>query len=182
MPKSSNSRSAAFTLVELIVATAVCAILGAVAFACIFGSFGLWGRGIESAAALTAADAFDAAFSRDFASSVPGAAFKGDAGGCSFMTLRPSRDGDFDLLKVRYTVSGDGVTREIWPGNAPEDAMPAETQAFATSVYSSFLYAGTNSAEAAWSETWEDETPAFASLECSLPNAGRRVYMRRACQ
>jgi hypothetical protein len=111
---------------------------------------------------------------------VPGKKFLGDGEGCSFMTLRPSRDGDFDLLRVRYSISDDGVSRELWPGNAAKDAMPAESQSFATKAYSSFLYASTNSAEAAWSDTWDDETPKFVSLECSIPDAGRRVYMRRS--
>ena len=183
MKRSAGRYSAAFSLVELLVAVAICAVLGATVFACLFGSFGLWERGMRNASAIGAADAFDMAFARDFASSVPARPFTGAKDKCEMLTLHAAPQGETELVRVRYSIMEEGISREVWrdapaPGNPPP---PDERDDYATANFRGFAYAGTNSAEAAWSDTWDDATPKFVSLECAITDPPvRRVYVRRA--
>lgn len=138
---------------------------------------------MRGAAATGAADAFDMAFARDFASSVPGRPFTGSGEECEMLTLRVTPQGETELVRVRYSLAGDGVAREMWRGGAvrDENATPDERDDYATMSFRNFAYAGTNSAEAVWTDKWEDDTPKFVSLECSIAEPpARRIYVRRA--
>ncbi|MBQ7721988.1 MAG: prepilin-type N-terminal cleavage/methylation domain-containing protein [Kiritimatiellae bacterium] len=181
MRRSSWRCTAAFSLVEVMVAVAICAVLGVVMLSSLSGSFRLWERGMAGAAEVSAADAFDISFSRDFASSVAGRTFLGKADRCEMSTLRVSPKGETELVRVRYTVKKDGVLHEVWRGGGEPDpgARPDESDEFATRAFRDFAYAGTNAADAVWSPTWDDETPGFISLECAIGDPPiRRVYAR----
>ena len=181
----SAASRAAFSLIELLVAIAVAAAVGAAAMALILHSFGVWEEGLSRTGTLQAADEFDLDFSRDFASAYPRLGLQGSDEACVFWTLRRTPD-DIALCRVRYSFDKDGALAERWEMGADTNA-PGLTTRYRTTAFSAFSYAGTNIADNAWQFNWDCATgmPSVISLKCDLhpstpstPSA-RRLYLRR---
>ena len=187
----SAASRAAFSLIELLVAIAVAAAVGAAAMALILHSFGVWEEGLSRTGALQAADEFDLDFSRDFASAYPRLGLQGSEDTCVFWTLRRTPD-DIALCRVRYAFDKDGALAERWEMGADTNA-PGLTTRYHTTAFSAFSYTGTNIADNAWLPNWDCATgmPSVISVKCDLhlstpstlstPSSfpGRRLYLRR---
>ena len=187
---STTSRGA-FSLIELLVAIAVAAAVGAAALGLILHSFGVWEEGLSRTGALQAADEFDLDFSRDFASAYPRLGLQGSEDTCVFWTLRRTPD-DIALCRVRYAFDKDGALAERWEMGADTNA-PGLTTRYHTTAFSAFSYADTNVADNAWLPNWDCATgmPSVISVKCDLhpstpstlstPSSfpGRRLYLRR---
>ena len=109
----SLSTRSAFSLIELLVAVAVAAVVGTAAMALILHSFGVWEEGLSRTGELQATDEFDLDFSRDFASAYSPSGLQGDGDTCLFWTLRRTSD-DIALCRVRYSFDKDGALAERW--------------------------------------------------------------------
>jgi prepilin-type N-terminal cleavage/methylation domain-containing protein len=174
-----------FSLVELLVAMAIVAVIGGGVFHLLLSSFRLYGQGVASTGGFEATDAFDLAFSRDFASAFGPLGFEGDAHSCRFWTFRPSGHGP-ELALVHWSLSHQGATEERWPPNSPGEIPPAWTNVYPTRVFRTFSYAGTNAPLGEWAATWSSTNTAPALLRVQpAPAKGEaaavrgRVYLRR---
>lgn len=197
-----SRRRLGFSLVELLAAIAVAALVVPAILAVLPRSFASLSAAVEEARSARAVTEFDAAFGRDFASLVPECGFSGDDGRCSFWTMRPSPDGGFLPALVEYRRGGGGVVRSEFPlplyvalsgTNAPA-ATPPDTageppsrqptsEAFAVEA-GVFRYGDAMAATAPALTEWSNPTNAPASLELAFGNAGgrhaRRLFSRRS--
>ena len=178
---SSVASRSAFSLIELLVAVAVAAVVGSAALALILHSFGVWENGMARTGELQAADEFDLDFSRDFASAYQALGMQGGANACVFWTLRRTPN-DIALCRVRYSFDKDGALAERWDLGSDTNA-PGLTTRYRTAAFSSFSYAGTNAADNAWQLNWDCSTgmPSVISVKCDTAtcSSGRRLYVRR---
>ncbi len=172
----------AFSLVELLVAVAVAAVVGGAVLALIMQSFGVWEDGVRRASELRAADDFDLDFARDFSSACPGLGFKGDRTSCVFWTLHLAPEGGPTLSRVRYAFDTDGILAESWRQGDDLQAGGLTTR-YGTRDFAEFSYAGTNVADDAWQTDWDCPTgmPTAVSVRCPEP-PGRRFYIRRTLE
>ncbi len=171
---------AAFSLVELLVAIAVAAVVGGAALALMLHSFDVWENGVGRAGELRAADEFDLDFDRDFASACPSLGFAGTDAECAFWTLGFAPDDDFVLSRVRYAIGENGIVAERWHQGDDLEA-PGISTLYRTREFASFAYAGTNVADDAWQPIWNCPTgmPSVISLRRTAP-PGRRIHLRRS--
>lgn len=179
MDLPSPKGSPAFSLIELLVAVAVAAVVVGAALALILHSFDVWGQGVAQAGALRAADDFDVDFSRDFASACPALGFQGTERACVFWSLRPSAD-DTDLFRVRYAIGDSGVTAEHWTFGDDLEKSGIVTR-YPTSCFSTFSYGGTNLADEVWLTTWDCKTnmPQAVLLRSTQQRfPSRRIHLR----
>lgn len=197
-----SSRRRGFTLVELLVAIAVAALVVPAILAILPRSFSALSDSVTEARSARAAMAFDAAFGRDFSSLVPECGFSGDEGRCSFWTLRPSASGGFEPALVEYRRGQGEVRRAEFPislhlalcgTNAPS-AIPPDTsgeppsrqplsETFAVTT-SPFRYGAGQTAASPELPEWFNPTNAPASVELATGATGglvaRRLFFRRA--
>ena len=186
---SPSSTRSAFSLVELLVAVAVAAIVGATALALILQSFDIWEDGLTRTSEIQAADDFDLDFSRDFASAFYACGLQGDQDACAFWTLRRTSTDDLELCRVRYAFDADGATAERWRQGMDTEAPGLMTR-YRTKAFSSFSYGETNVAGHVWLSNWANPTgmPSVISialqpfnpstLQPSNPSR-HRLYLRR---
>ncbi|MBR0056265.1 MAG: type II secretion system protein [Kiritimatiellae bacterium] len=109
------SRTAGFSLVELLVALSIVILVTPAILAIIPRSFDALVAARSRSASARALAAFDASFDRDFASIVVGCGFSGDSSSCSFWTLRPAASGGFSPVLVEYRGAGGHVSRTDFP-------------------------------------------------------------------
>lgn len=193
-----NSRhSAGFSLIELIVALAVSAIVAPAILMLIPKSF----KALETSRAVAgkACDMleFDSAFARDFASIVAGNGFEGDSSQCAFWTLSPDPQLSFSPVLVQYRLQGSAVSRRETSLDAVREALGTNTLAIAAIISadsssfppsslrmfdagaSSFNYAMDHEIE----NEWSDPTNAPASIEILFtpqpPYPSRRMFSWR---
>lgn len=95
-----------FSLIELLVAIAVVAVIGGAVFSVLLSAFNATESG-NAKSAVVVADDFDIAFSRDYESAVAPLGFAGDASSCSFSTTRPTTNGT-ELVFVEYRPGANG--------------------------------------------------------------------------
>ena len=166
---SFSSPRSAFSLVELLVAVAVAAIVGATALALILQSFGIWEDGLTRTGEIQAADDFDLDFARDFASAFYACGLQGDKDVCAFLTLRRTSADNLELCRVKYAFDADGATAERWQHGMDTEA-PGLITRYRTKAFSSFSYGETNVADNLWQLTWACSTgmPSVISVKCDL--------------
>ena len=155
--KAALARHSAFSLIALLVAVAVAAIVGATALALILHSFGIWEDGYSRAGEILATDDFDLDFSRDFSSAFYACGLQGDQNACAFWTLRRTSTDDLELCRVRYAFDADGATAERWRQGMDTEAPGLMTR-YRTKAFSSFSYGETNVAGHVWLSNWASPT------------------------
>lgn len=197
-----KSERAGFSLVELLTALAVAALILPAIVAVLPRAFDALVTASTTARAARATAAFDAAFDRDFASLVSACGFTGDGSSCSFWTMRPSSSGTFAPTLVEYRRGGSGIVRTEFPlslytglvgTNAPSTTLPdtsgegpsrqPATESFAV-VISTFRYGKAEvPSDAPALPEWASPTNAPASVEFSFGKTGptpvKRLYFRR---
>lgn len=109
-----NKRSG-MTLVEILVAVSIAAVIVPAVFLAIPRSFDNLAAARRISAGAEAAASLDCAFARDFASIVPEAGFDGDRGSCVFWTLVQDGPGTFAPMMVEYTFEGGRAIRRETP-------------------------------------------------------------------
>jgi hypothetical protein len=187
------------SLVELLVAVAIAAVVVPAVFLIIPRSFGNLAATRRLSADAEALAAFDCAFARDFASIVPGAGFDGDSRSCVFWTLRQDGPRSFAPVMVEYSFApGAAVRRETPPGlfaeatgtNAlsavriPLHLYPPARRPFSEEFRLSAGIAGYGPAGApADADSWACATnaPASVAMVIGAPGSGqiRRLHFRR---
>lgn len=200
MSTAGDSR-AGFSLVELLVAIAVAAIVTPAIFAIIPGAFASLAAARQAAVSATDLAAFDAMFDADFTSLVPESGFEGDKTGCAFWTLRESHGGGLAPVHVEYRLGRDHVERiETRLGAYVEaagtnslSAAPLPREAFSQSnrpevetfriAAGGFRYADAQAAPEPEAEAWSNPTNAPAAASAMLgatTGAGMpRLWFRR---
>lgn len=201
MSTAGDSR-AGFTLVELLVAIAVAAIVAPAIFAIIPGAFATLATVRQAASSATDLAAFDTAFDADFSSLVAESGFEGDNAGCAFWTLRESPCGGLAPVHVEYRLGRDHVERietrlDAYveaAGTNRLSAAPLPQGAFSQSgrpqvetfliAASGFRYADAQAALEPEAEAWSNPTNAPAAAAAMLGatpgTCEPRLWFRRA--
>lgn len=199
-PPSSGKQG--FSLVEILVAVTIAAIVGGAILAVIPGAFDAVGNATSTVRRASAADTFDALFARDFASMIPELGFDGDATHCAFWTMRETAPAEFELRHVSYERGKSGI--RLWETPAPDYFSQAGTNAFPfvplplpdswarsrfgdgteiETVPAPFTFSGTNATDTAGLGEWQSPTNAPVLIGTALEvRRGRilpRHYLRR---
>ena len=154
-----GSRSG-FTLVEILVATAVLLVVGGAAATLLMQAFALWEHGVARTRRLAATDAFLTCFARDFSAAQPGLGFTGDTVRCQFWTLEVLPERPPQLAEVQYAVVPDAIIRRAAGGGVP----PRETR-YAPVEPASFAYARPSDSGEGWDPEWANPTSPPARVQ-----------------
>lgn len=197
-----RNRGAGFSLVEILVAVAVAALVVPAILSVVPHSFSALAETRRIAAEAEALAAFDCAFDADFASLVPESGFAGGADACSFWTMREVAPGVFAPAQVEYRIGARGVVRRETPlalyveaagtnrlaalplpqADFPPTRRPA-AETFAVALGGFKYGAGKTRAEPEASD-WSNPTNAPASVGAWMGMRGRppleRLWFRRA--
>jgi prepilin-type N-terminal cleavage/methylation domain-containing protein len=199
-----GSRRHGFSLVELLAALAVTAIVAPAILAVLPRAFASLSEAVSEVRSTRAIVELDSSVGRDFASLVAECGFSGDKERCSFWTMRPSPGGGFSPALVEYRREALEIVRSEFPlplyvslsgTNAPSSTLPdtsgeppsrqPEERRFAV-VASPFRYGGVMTAAKPGMPEWSSPTNAPASLEFALGAPGgmsaRRLFFRRTSQ
>ena len=197
-----NRHRRGFSLVELLTALAVAALVVPAILAVLPRAFSSLTAAVGAARAARATATFDATFGRDFDSLVPDCGFWGDGARCSFWTLRPTADGAFAPVLVEYRRGQGSVRRAEFPlplyvslvgTNAPTATPPdttgeapsrqPATEIFAVGV-SDFRYGAPAAPGTPELPEWANPTNAPVSVELAFGASGaraaRRLFFRRS--
>lgn len=159
---------AGFTLVEILVATAILLVVGGAAATLLMQSFALWEHGVARTRRLAATDAFVTAFARDFAAVQPVLGFTGDVARCRFWTLDVPAGEMPRLAAVEYELAPDAIIRRA----GGDDGEPPRETRFAPVESAALDYAPpAETGGEAWTAEWAAATN--APLRARLrPRAG----------
>lgn len=161
-----------FTLAEMLVALAVTAVVGSAALFVMLSASGIWRTVFSGTSEISELDAFDADFSRDFASSSSMCGFSGSSTGCTFTTYMPGNGGAIFLESVSYSL-------------VPGKIVSSRGDVYRTSAVESFVYnVSTNLPSEDFSDTFSstNSSPLRIAVSLSLPSAAleKRFYVRVA--
>ena len=174
-----------FSLVEVMVATAILLVVGGAAGALLVQAFAIWEHGVTATRALAAADDFTTRIARDFASAPGAMGFAGRDVGCRFHTLAVRSDGVPQLQMVEYEIGPQAILRRASasgdPGVGGGLVVP---QRFAPVAPVTLLYGGANTPPDEWLTEWHSPTNAPSRLglrfqEQSGSAAAVRTILRR---
>jgi prepilin-type N-terminal cleavage/methylation domain-containing protein len=169
-----GSRSG-FTLVEILVATAVLLVVGGAAATLLMQAFALWEHGVARTRRLAATDAFLTRFARDFAAAAPGLGFTGDTVRCQFWTLEVFPERPPQLAAVDYAVVPGAIIRHA----AGADTPPCETR-YAPVEPAVFSYARPSDSGEPWEPGWANPTSAPARVQLQARTTAEDTFFPRA--
>lgn len=149
-------RRAGFSLIEILVATALLLVIGGAAATLLMQAFALWEHGVARTRRLAATDAFLTAFARDFAAAQQGLGFTGDVVRCQFWTLEMPAEQPPRLARVEYALAPDAILRRA---DGDGDGPPRETR-FAPVEPAELAYALPAAGDDAWAAEWAGATNA----------------------
>lgn len=174
-----------FSLVEVMVATAMLLVVGGAAGTLLVQAFAIWEHVVTATRSLAAVDDFTTRIARDFASAPGAMGFAGMGGGCRFHTLVVRSDGVPQLQIVEYEIGPQAILRRASasddPGVGGGLVVP---QRFAPVAPVTLLYGGADTPPDEWLAEWHSPTNAPSRLglrfqEQSGPAAAVRTILRR---
>jgi len=170
-------RRAGFSLVEILVATAILLVIGGAAATLLLQAFALWEHGVTRTRRLVATDSFLTAFARDFTAAQSGLGFTGEVARCQFWTLEVPAEQSPRLARVEYLLAPDAILRRA----DSDGTEPPQVTCFAPVEPLELAYAlpVPGDSDDAWTAEWAVATNAPQRVRLQ-PRPGAR-HISRPC-
>jgi prepilin-type N-terminal cleavage/methylation domain-containing protein len=174
-PHVSRFPRAGFTLIEILMATAILLVIGGVAATILMQSFTLWEHGVARTRKLAATDDFATQIARDFASAQGGMGFVGESGQCRFWSIEARDAGPPQLVAVAYELKPAVILRRA---TSRSDATVLE-QRYAPVEALALRYGAPEAPADDWRDAWMNPTNAPTRLSLQSAQLGSRHLLLR---
>ena len=166
-----------FTLVEILVATAILLVIGGAAGTLLLQAFTLWEHGVGRTRRLATTDSVATRIARDFASAQAGLGCSLGRDRCRFWTLEAPGTQPPQLIEVEYAIQPEAVTRRT----VTADQTAVQEVRFAPVEPLTLDCASPRDPPGAWRETWDSPTnaPSRLRLRMSGPQRTTLLMLRR---